>query len=461
MKFVQEHDYTMAVCLLRRLELPIRDPNPTSRPHTVTSNGSSTAQPHPASAVPQPHDEHLSSRQASVSAPSNHDIAARSSSVMLGSSPYLGSSYNSGLTQRPTTLQRSTSMFNHSSRDELPPPPRPTSSSIIFNSGLSPQHAPITSAGLIPGAYFTPSRTILESPSRMSSVAASSPSVGGVFGSSMARVNLTPTMPRRTLFEEKLSGIQRSSNAGINHDDNLDHLLPPKRELPFAKPQSKPPSRDAFPAMQPTSSLDPLSTPSRVGTKKPTTSAFTLNAKAKHPTSAAAKPKQLATDLLTTELSVGHTSPSYKASNLPESSEYNPTDIPPSSLPLRASKLVDNEVPDEYITRMNAFLQKYRDRSAAKRYFNDAAAERAAFAALPETERLASIDDFFQKHHDRSAAETHLDGAAMNRATFAALPETERLAAIDDEIMECIMDANFPQLCADVDKACKRLASGL
>ncbi|KAL9037220.1 MAG: hypothetical protein Q9180_003843 [Flavoplaca navasiana] len=45
-------------------------------------------------------------------------------------------------------------------------------------------------------------------------------------------------------------------------------------------------------------------------------------------------------------------------------------------------------------------------------------------------------------------------------AAFAAQPETERLAALDEMICECLDDPNFATLCEDVEKSWKRIGLG-
>lgn len=442
----------MTVGLLQRLELPIRDPNPTSRPQTGISNSSSTAQLRPADAPAQPHDEHPSAQRASVPGPSKHDSAARSSSVTLESSPCLGSSHISGLAPHSTALQGSTSIFHQGPRDELPSPARPSSSSIVLDAGPNRQRFPSAQACLFPGTYFNPSRTIPESPFRPSSIATSSPVAGGIFGSSTAQINLTPTMPRGALFEEKLSGMEPVLHAGVDDDANLDQLLPPKRELPFAKPMSKPPSRDAVPILHSTSSLDPLPIPGAVSIKRPAkTQSSTLKTKPKQPTTPAGEPSLLSTDLSAVESSENIPSSSYRPSTTSISTTFSSADIPPSSPP--AAYAAKNRALTSLVSAGGNQSDPGRPKNPTEQITNPKDNE-------VSDEYFARIDAFVQKHHSRSLADAYFGSAAADRAAFAALPEAERLAAIDAEIMECIMDDNFVQLCEDVEKSWKRIALG-
>lgn len=454
MKFVRESDYTVTVGLLQRLELPVRDPKPSSRPQTALSISSSNTQQRPASARVQHQDWPSASQRGGVSAPSDHNITARSSSAMLESSPHFASSQMFGLAKRSPILHRSTSMFDSGSHNELPIPVRPFSSSTILDTGSNPQHGPriVAVADLYSGTYLNPPPTIPETPLKTSSIAKRSLAVGGGFGSPVAQAKLS-AMPRRALFEEYLAGKPCSPIAGIDTEDKIDHLLPPKRELPFAKLQSKPPSRDrrdALLTLPVSSSLDPISiesiAPARVGINKPAKAqTSTVKGKAKHPSSAAVEPTFFSSDPPDNPVSI------YEPSNAPTSSMYNTPNFPrlspssgyavgnrtttslvptgdnqtnpgqPQAPTAPITNLVVNEVSDKYFARSNALVQKY---------------------------------------HDRPIAETYSDGVAAEEAAFAALPEAERLAIIDAAFGELDGDKNFLQLCEDVEKSRKRILLG-
>ena len=355
MKFAQACDYTMAVGLLQRLKLPIRAPAPIPRPHTAFSNGYSRAQSRPASTLLKPQEENLSSQRGKFSALPACDPVARSSSVMLESSPYLGSSQ-------------------------------------IF------------------------------------------------------RANSTSSMPRRAPFQEDLTGAQRLLNADLNNDGNLDRLLPPKRELPFAKAKSKVPSKDALPTRQPTSSLDPLSLPGAVGIKRPA-----KKAKASHPTTPAGEPLLTSTDLSAVESSENILSSSYRPSATPVTTTFSSTEIPPSRPPVAYA--VRNCAPTFIVPAGGNQSHPGQPKNPTEQFTHPKDYQ------VPD-EYFTRIDAFVQKHHNRPLAETYFDNAAADRAAFAALPEAERLAAIDTQIMECVLDDGFLQLCEDVEKSWKRIALG-
>ncbi|KAA6413315.1 MAG: hypothetical protein FRX48_03059 [Lasallia pustulata] len=355
MKFAQAYDYTMAVRLLQRLKLPIRASAPIPRPHTTISNGYSRAQSSPASALLQPQEENISSQRGKFSALPAHDPVARSSSVMLESSPFLGSSQ-------------------------------------IF------------------------------------------------------RANSTSSMPRGVSFQKELTGAQRSLNADLNNDGNLDQLLPPKRELPFAKAKSKLPSKDALLTQQPTSSLDPLSLSDAVGIKRPA-----KKTKANHLINPASESLLTSTDRSAVESSENILSSSYRPSAIPVSTTFSSTEIPSSSPPMAYA--VNSCAPTFLVPAGGNQSEPGQPKNPIEQITNPKDNE-------VSDEYFARIDTFIQKHHNRPLGETYFDNAAADRAAFAALPDAERLAAIDTQIMECVMDDGFLQLCEDVEKSWKRIALG-
>ncbi|KAL8651903.1 MAG: hypothetical protein Q9226_004492 [Calogaya cf. arnoldii] len=85
--------------------------------------------------------------------------------------------------------------------------------------------------------------------------------------------------------------------------------------------------------------------------------------------------------------------------------------------------------PEEYMTRLDHWVRKYQDLPAPTAKLK------------PATATPASTDK------DELAA-------------FAAQPEKERLAAIDKMICECLEDPNFATLCEDVEKSWKRIGLG-
>lgn len=446
MKFVQESDYTITVGLLQRLNLPLQTSNPVSRPPTARSTYSSNAQQRPASDMPQPQQGPSDSQRGSVSAPSNRDITARSSSVMLGSSPYLVSRHVPGLAERSGAVHGSTSMFDHNSRSGPSPSSRPFSSSTMLGTGSALRHALGTLSDPYPGSYSTPFRTVQETSLKTSSRMKSSPAVGSGFGSLPAKINSTPAMPRWSLFGEEPAGRQRSFAAGMNTDKNLDLLLPPKRELPFAKPTSKPPSRETLPTSQYSSSVDILSLHGAVGLKSPAKAqSFAPKAKAEHPTLAAVEPNYSSTDLLDRPPS------SYRPSDGPPSSLYNTADMPQSSPPLAYG--ARNRPPTSLVPVRENLNSPSRPQGPTGQN-RDAADNEVS------DEYFARIDAFVQKYHNRPAAQAFFENARADLAAFATLPEAERLAAIDAEIVDCIGDDNFLQLCKDVESSWKRVALG-
>lgn len=337
-------------------------------------------------------------------------------------------------------------MFDHRSRIDLSSSSRPFSSSTILDTDSALQHALGTLADPCPGTYSTPSRTVQETTLTTSSVMRSSPAVESGFGSLPAQINSTVAMPRRALFEKELAGEQNSSNAGIDSDNNLDQLLPPKRELPFAKPASKPPSRDALPIPQSSPSVDVLSLPGPVRIKEPVKAqAAATKAKAKHLNSTAVEPTYSSTDLPDNPTS------SYKPSNAPTSSKDNTADMPQSTPPLTYG--AGNRPPTSLVPARVTMNDPNRPQGPTEQTKNTADNE-------VSDEYFARIDAFVQKYHNRPAAEAYFENAGTDLAAFAALPEAERLAVIDAEIIDCIGDDNFLQLCEDVEKSWKRIALG-
>ncbi|KAI4124225.1 MAG: hypothetical protein LQ347_005816 [Umbilicaria vellea] len=336
-------------------------------------------------------------------------------------------------------------MFDHKSCDELSTSSRPFSSSNILDTGSALQHALGTLADPSPGPYSTASGTIQGISLKPSSAMKCSLAVGSGFGSLPAQINSTMAMPRRALFEKELTGRQNSSPAGIDDENYLDQLLPPKRELPFAKPASKPPSRDALPIPQSTLSMDVLSLPCPVRIKKPVKAqAAAPEAKAKNITSAAVEPSCSSTELPDNPIS------DHKSSIAPTPSMYNTASMPQSSPSLAYG--MGNGPPTSIVPARGDPDDRGRPQGPAE--------QPRAIADNVSDEYFTRIDAFVQKYRNRPVAEAYVENAGADLAAFAALPEAERLAAIDAEIVDCIGDDSFLQLCEDVEKSWKRIALG-
>lgn len=254
MRFVQGCDCNMTMIMLQRLNIPIQRRDPSSRPSAALSSHSSTALKRPASDVLQPHERRSASQR------------------RLETRPQLKSSYIPGPAQQPAALHHSTLVVNKSARNELPPPV-----SSFFHTLKTGSET-----------YVSPYSNTTEAALRTSSALKSSPTVGSGFGSSPAQTNSISASSQRSIFWEEFAGNQSSSIAGINNDNNLDQLLPPKRVLPFAKPTSTSPSRDVLATPQYSSRPDIVSSPATVRTEKPARAQISaLRAKAKDLTSAA------------------------------------------------------------------------------------------------------------------------------------------------------------------------------
>ncbi|KAL8846064.1 MAG: hypothetical protein Q9221_008810 [Calogaya cf. arnoldii] len=107
--------------------------------------------------------------------------------------------------------------------------------------------------------------------------------------------------------------------------------------------------------------------------------------------------------------------------NTTESSSANTKSIPQTT-----SKDI---TPEEYMTRLDHWVRKYQDLPAP----------------TPKPKPAIAIP-----------ASTDKD----DLAAFAAQPEKERLAAIDEMICEYLEDPNFATLCEDVEKSWKRIGLG-
>ena len=438
----------MTVGFLQRLELPIGEPRPASMPRTPINDTSSTAQLRPISAASHSHGRVSSGQQGSVPPSLHHDTAARSSSVVLGSSPDLdsSSSHVSGFAQPSTALPRSISTFDRGLRDELPPPARPSSSSIILDPGPNLRLPHSTPAGPLRYLYSSPSATIPKSPLGASSVVASRLTVEHVHEGSALSINSASSMPRRALFEKELAEAQHFLSTAVDNHDTLDQLLPPRRELPFAKSNSKPPRRDTLPALENSSGLDELEMPEPAKNK-------TSEPKAKAPTLKPIGRGLFSTDLYPTDLSSDRLTSSYRPVSAPSATTDTLPYVLSSSPPLATAP------GNRPLASLPASEENARQNNPRRRQGPTEPTTNSSGDHLPE-EYWDRIRAFLQKHHDRPAAEKFFDDAAADRAAYAALPEEERLAALDAEILECIMDDNFLQLCKDVEKSWKRVALG-
>ena len=452
MRFAKESDYTMTVSFLQRLELPIGEPRPASMPRTPINDTSSTAQLRPISAESHSHERVSSGQQGSVPPSLHHDTAAWSSSMMLGSSPYpvSSSSHISGFAQPSAALHRSISMFDRGSRDELPPPAGPSSSSTILDPGPNLRLPQSTPAGPLRSPYSSPSATIPGNLPGDSSVVASRLTVERVHEGSALSIDSASSMPRRALFEKELAEAQHSLNTTVDNHDTLDQLLPPKRELPFAKFDPKPPRRHTLPVLEDSSGSDELEMPepAKNQTSKPKT-----KAKAKAPAFKANRPVLFSTDLSPTDLNSDRLTTSYRPTSAPSTITDTLTYVLSSSPPLAIAP------GHRSLAALPASEENARQNNPRRPQGPTEPTTNPSGDHLPD-EYWDRIRVFLNKHHDRAAAEKFSDDAAADRAAYAALPEEERLAALDAEIVECIMDDNFLQLCKDVEKSWKRVALG-
>ena len=229
--------------------------------------------------------------------------------------------------------------------------------------------------------------------------------------------------------------------------ETLTQMLPPKRVLPF--PERKPkPVKEQQPEPARSASDDP-SRPRKTAARKKATPKKRTAPQPKPAPAKAYLPKlsspPIIPDLITQQQNLDLTS-------RPSSS----TTIVPSSPPFRSDKntkasgtntrktqdvgtttratqnTIDDPVDTEWIDRVNAFVKKYQDHSA------------------PQHEPTAPL-------RPPLPAET----ASGDLAAYAALPQEERLAVLDKLILECIMDDDFVMLCKDVEQSWKRIGLGV
>lgn len=79
---------------------------------------------------------------------------------------------------------------------------------------------------------------------------------------------------------------------------------------------------------------------------------------------------------------------------------------------------------------------------------------------------MQRLDHWVRKYHDQIPAPAPKPvaiPATTNQeslAAYAAQPESERLAALDEMICDCLEDENFVKLCEDVEKSWKRVGLG-
>ncbi|KAL8789718.1 MAG: hypothetical protein Q9213_000968 [Squamulea squamosa] len=252
-----------------------------------------------------------------------------------------------------------------------------------------------------------------------------------------------------------LRAPEKSPERPVTAPLTLTQLMPPRRELPFAKepasrgardevlveeaPQKsakKPPVRvKAKPKKQPSRPSSSRSNPKPAGQKGGATKEPSMVVRLRTgPTSGLApveaspgpfvastiKPANTkALDQVLTE-----TSPNRLNTRTSKPTVATP-DLSSTSNPVTANN-IENISPEEYMTRLDHWIRKYQDLPAP----------------TPKATAIPSSTD------------------KENLAAYAAQTEEERLAALDTMICECLEDENFATLVADVEKSWKRIALG-
>ncbi|KAL8768839.1 MAG: hypothetical protein Q9209_005020 [Squamulea sp. 1 TL-2023] len=248
---------------------------------------------------------------------------------------------------------------------------------------------------------------------------------------------------------------EKSPERPVTAPLTLSQLMPPRRELPFAKepanrgardevvveeaPQKavkKPPVRaKAKPKKQPSRPLSSRSHPKPAGQKGGTTKEPSMVVRLRtgpgpglSPAEASPdplvastiKPANLeATDQVLTETSTDKL-------NTRSSKPTVTTSEPSSTSNPAPTKNIENISPEEYMSRLDHWARKYQDLPAPS----------PKCTAIP------------------------LSTDKENLAAYARQTEDERLAALDTMICECLEDENFATLVTDVEKSWKRIALG-
>ena len=244
-------------------------------------------------------------------------------------------------------------------------------------------------------------------------------------------------------------------------------MLPPKRELPFPKRVTKPPSKDPK-ANIPFSSSAPLPAQKVVEVggvaKKRASKAKSPKPKITKPRSRGkAAPQMPTSSPLRSDSIIGPSGPN--ASYIPSTSsvtalQSSDAGMPPSSplRPIIGQGPMTNLPANKANARQNNPSDQLQDPTTRLQQINK------IFENSSSEDYLGRLDFLVRRYQNlptpAPTAAPLLHSATENLAAYAAQSPDDRMTAIDDMICQCLQDENFITLCEDVENSWRRIGLG-